>query len=55
MLGVGASVRTLAAALAQRWGLDGDRATADAERFVAELAAQDLLEPAGSEPSTEHA
>jgi hypothetical protein len=46
MLREGASVRALADALASRWALDGPRALADARRFVRELDAAGLLEPA---------
>jgi hypothetical protein len=44
MLERGASPRELGDALARTWGLDALRALADAERFVAEVDRQELLE-----------
>ncbi|MGO9958957.1 MAG: PqqD family protein [Solirubrobacteraceae bacterium] len=41
----GASPRALAGALAERWGLEPERALADAQAFVGELAARGLVEP----------
>jgi hypothetical protein len=44
MLERGATPRTLAGALSQRWGLEPDRALVDAQGFVGELDQQGLLE-----------
>lgn len=44
MLGEGATLPELAAALEHEWGIDHEEATRDAGSFVAELRARDLIE-----------